>query len=78
MRPCTNGPRSLTRTVTALPLSSLVTRAKLGSGSVLCAAVTATGANASPVVVAELDLTLGLAGHMSVDELTPEALATVE
>ena len=29
-------------------------------------------------VIAELDLTLGLAGHMSVDELTPEALATVE
>lgn len=28
-------------------------------------------------IVAELDLTLGLAGHTRVDDLTPEALATV-
>src|SRR3546814_3367842 len=41
MRPSWNGPRSLTRTTTDLPLSRLVTRAKLGSGSDLCAAVNA-------------------------------------
>ena len=28
-------------------------------------------------IIAELDLTLGLAGHTNVDELTPEALATL-
>src|ERR1044072_7971612 len=36
-----NGPRSLMRTTTLLPLSRLVPRAYVGSGSVLCAALNA-------------------------------------
>ncbi len=40
-RPCRNGPRSLTRTTTLLPVATLVTRAYDGSGSVGCAAVIA-------------------------------------
>src|SRR5690606_32782066 len=39
MRPAWNGPRSFTRTVTLRPLSRLVTRAYVGSGRVLCAAL---------------------------------------
>ncbi len=39
MRFFANGPRSLRRTTTLLPLLRLVTRAYAGSGSVLCAAV---------------------------------------
>jgi hypothetical protein len=35
--PVVEGPRSLTRTIRLRPLSRLVTRTKLGSGSVLCA-----------------------------------------
>jgi len=41
IRPCRNGPRSLTRTTTVLPLATPVTRAYDGSGSVGCAAVIA-------------------------------------
>ena len=40
-RPWRNGPRSLTRTTTLLPVATLVTRAYDGSGSVGCAAVIA-------------------------------------
>ena len=40
-RSCRNGPRSLTRTTTLLPVATLVTRAYDGSGSVGCAAVIA-------------------------------------
>ena len=41
MRSEWNGPRSLMRTTTDWPVFTLVTRAKLGIGSVLCAAVIA-------------------------------------
>ena len=39
--PSTNGPRSLTRTVTFLPFSRFVTSRSVPNGSVLCAAVNA-------------------------------------
>src|SRR5437870_6583648 len=46
-----NGPRSLMRTSTERPLSKLVTRTRVPSGSVRCAAVSAFMSYASPLAV---------------------------
>src|SRR4051794_18544400 len=51
MRPCRNGPRSLTRTTTLLPDATFVTRAYDGSGSVGCAAVIPYMSYVSPIDV---------------------------
>jgi len=50
-RPLTNGPRSLIRTITDLPLWEFVTRTRVPKGSVRCAAVMAPGLNLSPEAV---------------------------
>src|SRR6266567_2240682 len=50
-RPATNGPRSLIRTTTTLPLARLVTRTLVLKASVLLAAVSACGSNGSPLAV---------------------------
>ena len=50
-RPRANGPRSLMRTTTDLPLAGLVTRTIDPSGSVRCAAVSRPGLNRSPLAV---------------------------
>src|SRR5690606_37418201 len=50
-RPGLNGPRSLMRTTTERPLSSLTTRTRVLKGSVLCAAVSWLGSKISPLAV---------------------------
>src|SRR5262245_771295 len=50
-RPETNGPRSLIRTITDLPLAWLVTRTWVSKASVLLAAVSPSGSNGSPLAV---------------------------
>src|SRR5690606_5126899 len=50
-RPLTNGPRSLMRTVTERPVFVLVTWTLEPIGSVLCAAVRASGLKGSPLAV---------------------------
>ena len=52
MRPSTNGPRSLMMTSTCLPVSRSVTRTSEPKSSVLCAAVSFSGAMGSPLAVA--------------------------
>ena len=51
MRSFTNGPRSLTRTMTFLPLLRLVTRTKVPSGKVACAEVKLYMSKGSPLAV---------------------------
>src|SRR5690606_15850168 len=50
-RPGLNGPRSLMRTTTERPLSSLTTRTKVLNGKVLCAAVSWLGSKIAPLAV---------------------------
>src|SRR6478672_11278538 len=50
-RPGTYGPRSLTRTVTDLPVVVLVTRSLVPNGRLGCAAVNSFGSNFSPLAV---------------------------
>jgi hypothetical protein len=51
MRPATNGPRSLTRTTTTIPLARFVTRTIVPNGKVRWAAVKASASNISPLAV---------------------------
>ena len=51
IRPLTNGPRSFTRSSSCRPFSRLVTRTRLGSGNVGCAAVTPFMSKRSPFAV---------------------------
>ncbi len=52
IRPPTNGPRSLTRTVSFRPLARLVTSTIEGSGRVVCAAENWFRSKISPFAVA--------------------------
>ena len=51
MRPLMNGPRSLMRTTTSLPVRGLCTSTRVPKGSVLCAAVSSFMSKRSPLAV---------------------------
>jgi hypothetical protein len=51
LTPCTNGPRSLTTTLTVFPVRGLVTLRRVPNGKVRCAAVMPRGLKGSPLAV---------------------------